>query len=312
MLISVIIPNYNHAPYLPARIESVLAQTYPHFEVILLDDCSTDDSAAVLARYAGHPQVSHLVLNEQNSGSTFKQWAKGIALARGEWIWIAESDDWCEPTLLQALVEGIGPATSLAFCQSVTVRGNDVLWFGRPQALAHTQAGPAFVQERMLRANAIYNASMCIFRKANYYAIDAEFTTYQYCGDWVFWVALARHGDVFESGRFLNYFRKHGADVSGPANRNGLAYREYLRLLDSLAAAGTITAGQRAELLRLKLREFLYDSHLAPESRPEVARLLREQTRHFRPILGPAMYRVLGKRKFLHLLLNKAFGRPSL
>lgn len=309
MLISVIIPNYNHAPYLPARVESVLAQTYPHLEVILLDDCSTDDSAAVLARYAGHEKVRHLVVNEQNSGSPFKQWAKGIALARGEWIWIAESDDWCEPTLLQALVGGIGPGTSLAFCQSVTVCGNDVLWTGRPRALARTQPGPAFVQERMLRANGIYNASMCIFRKANYYAIGTEFTTYRFCGDWLFWIALAQHGDVFEVGRFLNYFRKHGADVSGPAYQSGLAYRENVRLLDELAAQGIIGADQLAHLLLLKFQEFLYDQRLRPESAADVAQLF--YGRLGRNVLSPAAYRVLGKRKFLQVLLHKSLARRA-
>lgn len=309
MLISVIIPNYNHAPYLPARVESVLAQTYPHFEVILLDDCSTDDSAAVLARYAGHERVSHVVVNKTNSGSTFKQWAAGIALARGEWIWIAESDDWCEPTLLEALVAGVGPSTSLAFCQSVTVRGNDVLWAGRPTALARTHAGPAFVQARMLRANAIYNASMCIFRKANYYAIGDAFTTYRFCGDWLFWIALAQHGDVFESGRFLNYFRKHGADVSGPAYQNGLAYRENVRLLDELAAQGIIGTDQLAQLLLLKFQEFLYDQRLRPESAAEVEQLL--YGRLGRNVLSPAAYRVLGKRKFLQVLLHKSLPRRA-
>ena len=48
MLVSVIIPGYNHAPYLRERIESVLNQEYPDFEVILLDDCSTDNSADIM------------------------------------------------------------------------------------------------------------------------------------------------------------------------------------------------------------------------------------------------------------------------
>lgn len=308
-LVSVIIPNYNHGPYLDQRIQSVLAQTYPHFEVILLDDCSQDDSAAVLARYRTHVRVSHVVVNETNSGSTFKQWAAGIALAQGEWIWVAESDDWCEPTLLQVLVEGVGPGTSLAFCQSVTVRDNDVLWVGQPTALARTHAGPAFVQARMLHANGIYNASMCIFRKANYYAIGDAFTTYRFCGDWLFWIGLAQHGDVFESGRFLNYFRKHGADVSGPAYRNGLAYRENVRLLDELAAQGIIQPEQLAHLLLFKFQEFLHDERLALESAAEVEQLFYR--RLGRNVLSLAAYRVLGKRKFLHVLLHKFLIRRA-
>ena len=55
--VSVIIPNYNHARFLRQRIESVLRQTYQDFEVILLDDCSTDDSRSILSEYANDPRV---------------------------------------------------------------------------------------------------------------------------------------------------------------------------------------------------------------------------------------------------------------
>src|ERR1700730_12479921 len=89
--VSVIIPNYNHAPYLRQRINTVLRQTFQDFEVILMDDCSTDEGRSIIAEYAVGPRVK-VQLNERNSGSTFKQWKKGITLARGEYIWIAESD----------------------------------------------------------------------------------------------------------------------------------------------------------------------------------------------------------------------------
>ncbi len=75
-MVSVIVPNYNHASYLVARIESILNQTYQDFELILLDDCSTDDSREVLLKYKDNPKVTHLVFNEQNSGSPFIQWQK--------------------------------------------------------------------------------------------------------------------------------------------------------------------------------------------------------------------------------------------
>lgn len=83
-MVSVIVPNYNHASYLVARIESILNQTYQDFELILLDDCSTDDSREVLLKYKDNPKVTHLVFNEQNSGSPFIQWHKGVQLAEGE------------------------------------------------------------------------------------------------------------------------------------------------------------------------------------------------------------------------------------
>src|SRR6202030_4301096 len=75
--VSVIVPNYNHAPYLRRRIESILQQTYQDFELILLDDSSTDHSREILQSYAEKPGVK-IAFNTMNSGSVFKQWNKGI------------------------------------------------------------------------------------------------------------------------------------------------------------------------------------------------------------------------------------------
>src|SRR5690554_2065895 len=102
--VSVIIPSYNHCAFLEERLVSVFNQTYQDFEVILLDDASTDTSQELLKAYANHPKVSHVIFNTANSGSVFKQWIRGIELAIGEYIWIAESDDFAESTFLEATV----------------------------------------------------------------------------------------------------------------------------------------------------------------------------------------------------------------
>src|SRR6202043_2352137 len=116
------------ARYLRQRVESVLGQTYQDFEVILLDDCSTDESQSILREYAADPRV-RMEFNEKNSGSTFKQWNKGVRLARGEYVWIAESDDYAEPRLLERLVAVLDadPAVTLAYCQSWRILDDDQL-----------------------------------------------------------------------------------------------------------------------------------------------------------------------------------------
>ena len=101
--VSVIVPNYNHARYLRKRIDSILWQAYQDFELLLLDDCSTDSSREILTTYANNPKV-RLEYNAQNSGSVFKQWNKGVRLTGGRYIWIAESDDFSDPEFLARLV----------------------------------------------------------------------------------------------------------------------------------------------------------------------------------------------------------------
>src|ERR1700737_2534716 len=117
--VSVIIPNYNHSPYLRQRIESVLRQTFQDFEVILLDDSSTDNSRSILSEYVIDPRI-RFEFNEVNSGSTFKQWNKGVRLARGNYVWIAESDDYADERLLERLVELLDaePEVTFAYCRS--------------------------------------------------------------------------------------------------------------------------------------------------------------------------------------------------
>src|SRR5687768_8494009 len=122
--VSVIVPNYNHAPYLPARLNSILKQTYQDFEIIILDDCSTDNSRSIIEQYRGNSKVSHIIYNASNSGNTFHQWKKGMSIASGNLIWIAESDDYCERTFLEELVPSFHTNKNLviAFCQSLVVQ----------------------------------------------------------------------------------------------------------------------------------------------------------------------------------------------
>lgn len=117
--VSVIGPNYNHARFLRQRLDSILAQTFQDFELILLDDCSTDESRSIISEYAKNPQV-RTEFNDANSGSPFKQWNKGVRLAQGDYVWIAESDDYAENLFLERLV-GIldgDKEVTFAYCRS--------------------------------------------------------------------------------------------------------------------------------------------------------------------------------------------------
>src|SRR6266404_7934352 len=125
--VSVIVPNYNHARFLRRRIDTVLGQTFLDFELILLDDCSTDNSRDILTAYADDSRV-RIEFNAKNSGSTFKQWNKGVRLARGKYVWIAESDDYADKHLLEMLVPRLDaePTTVLVYCRSwrISADGN--------------------------------------------------------------------------------------------------------------------------------------------------------------------------------------------
>lgn len=236
-LVSVIVPNYNHHLYLEERIESILAQEYQDFELILLDDCSPDNSVEIFERYRSNPKVSHICVNTQNSGSTFKQWEKGISLARGEYIWIAESDDSADPRLLGSIVKGLkrNPSAVLGFCTTLEVDSKGkplrMCMEDYPNKFCTLHNGKEFIRKKMLYLNSIVNASAVVFKKDLWEKVDKEFTSYRLCGDWVFWIEVMRHGDVVWVHRRYNYFRKHSEEVTPRALKEGVNFKEMSEMI---------------------------------------------------------------------------------
>ncbi len=118
--VSVILPNYNYEHFLPARLESIVNQNYPVYEILFLDDKSSDKSLRIAREFAESSPVDfYLFTNDTNSGSVFRQWAKGMAVARGDYCWIAEADDLSENTFLSTVMTGFeDPDVILSYSQS--------------------------------------------------------------------------------------------------------------------------------------------------------------------------------------------------
>ena len=220
-------PNYNHAPFLKERMESILAQDYGDFEVILLDDASTDESVAVLRAYESDPRVKTPIVNEGNSGNTFLQWQRGLSLATGEYVWIAESDDVAEPTLLSRLIAAIEKEDAvLAFCHSLWIDSD-----GKPIARTvdprwkrdFSMAGATFVRRFLLGYSSICNASAVVFKREAAQKVDMEkVAQYSASGDRLFWIQIALQGRVAYVAEDLNQFRQHSNKVSGGAEYMGV------------------------------------------------------------------------------------------
>ena len=182
--VSIIIPNYNYKQYLPKRIDSVLHQTFDDYEIILLDDNSTDGSKEYLQNISKHSKVSACILNDKNTGNPFVQWQNGIQYAKGEYIWIAESDDFCAPSFLEEMVSLLDstPSASFAFCGSYIVDENcqfikknfDTWKLEDGKAfLYHSQD---FLKHYLLWRCTSYNASMVLF-----YCCPIKPTSHNFC-----------------------------------------------------------------------------------------------------------------------------------
>lgn len=258
--VSVVVPNYNHARFLPKRIESILRQTYQDFELILLDDCSTDESRSILEKYAGDSRV-RLEFNEVNSGSTFKQWNKGVGLAAGKYMWIAESDDFADERLLERLVTILDadPEIAYATCRSWRVDTEDrtdgfedAHWpFLDPGRYGSDFRihGRNECRDLFFYSNAVLNASSVVFRKSVYEAIGGADETYRMCGDWKCWTAMALRGGFAYASEPLNYFRRHGNSMRTKSARNALDMCETYRFMRWLLAEAPMSPAEQ-EIMR--------------------------------------------------------------
>jgi glycosyltransferase involved in cell wall biosynthesis len=233
--VSIVIPNYNHARFLRQRIDTILTQTFQDFELILLDDCSTDESRSILREYASDPRVQ-VEFNDANSGSPFKQWNKGVRLARGKYIWIAESDDYADARLLERLVGKLeaDPDVTLAYCRSWSVTKDNrqerladwylAFWNPHLWQTDFCMDGREMCEKYFCGINAVPNASSVVFRRDAYEKVGGADESLRLCGDWKVWAAMALTGHVAYFCETLNYFRSHAASVR---NRTEVS-REYV------------------------------------------------------------------------------------
>lgn len=102
-LVSIIMPSYNTAKFISETVESVSAQTYPNWELIIVDDCSTDDTDAVVRPYLVDDRIRY-IKNEKNSGAAFSR-NRALREAKGKWIAFLDSDDVWLPEKLEKQIE---------------------------------------------------------------------------------------------------------------------------------------------------------------------------------------------------------------
>ena len=225
--VSVIIPNYNYASYIIERIDSILLQTYPIYELIILDDCSTDNSVEVIEEKIKTIKdiKVQFIKNETNSGGVFKQWKKGFDIATGDFIWIAEADDSAENNFVEELIKPFDDKeVVLSYCESARIDGNNVLireksddlydmcrtgewnksyiWTGKEENIYHLSV-----------TNTILNVSSVMWRKKDYTDIFAKAGEFKVAGDWYIYYNILKNGKISWNCKSLNYYRKHGSSV---------------------------------------------------------------------------------------------------
>ncbi len=233
--VSVVIPNYNYEKFMYQRLYSVLAQNYKIHEILILDDCSKDNSRDLILKIENqlksYINIKHL-FNHTNSGTAFKQWKKGFENITGDYVWIAEADDYCEQNLLRTLIQPIlndaNVLISYADTSFINADGSVIIKTIKPEIdimktghwnNSYINDGIEELKNYSFLNCTLANVSSCIIKNGNYDKYLEESCEYKQAGDWVFYVNVMKNGKIAFSNKVLNYYRVHGNNVSSTMNR---------------------------------------------------------------------------------------------
>ncbi|WP_200376419.1 glycoside hydrolase family 99-like domain-containing protein [Thiocystis violacea] len=260
--ISVVVPNFNYRRYLPGRIASILNQTLPGYELIVLDDASTDDSRHWLeTELPALTPEAEVIFNATNSGSVFLQWLAGVERARGDYVWIAEADDLADPGFLEEAMRGLAdPEVVLSFTQSRQIDPEGEVLCGdyldyvadisrERWSRPYQCQGAEEIAQVLAIKNSLPNVSAVVFRREPLLKVLREhiehIRAHKVAGDWVTYVELLREGSIAFSPKALNDHRRHPDSVTlSRFDREQL--REIVGVQRWIAASHPIDADTRA------------------------------------------------------------------
>jgi O-antigen biosynthesis protein len=272
--VSVVVPNFNYARYLGERLSSIAAQRFPIFEIIFLDDCSTDLSLAQAKTFFESCRIDYrLICNPENSGSVFRQWKKGVDLATGTHVWIAEADDVSNPDFLAEVMRGFDtPGVVLSYCESrqidesgAVLAGNYLDYVADIDAEKWTRpfvnAGEQEVAEALGIKNTIPNVSGVVFDRRHLKCVLDQhidhISSYRIAGDWLAYLLLLRTGKLAFSPRALNDHRRHrqGMTIGG----FGANLIEEIRQVQAAAASAFSVPPAQMEAARRYIEKLSVD-----------------------------------------------------
>jgi glycosyltransferase involved in cell wall biosynthesis len=230
--VSVILPVYNQACYVEESILSVFAQSYTNFELLIIDDASTDGTNEIIAKFADDPRVS-LYRNEQNLGCA-KTFNHGYSLATGDYYCIIAGDDTYEPEYIKKTVSALAVYPNAGFVYT-RVNLMDEKGIKRPRGrdrIKHQRDHYGDEFEDIVRwMNHIPHASILVRREcveeAGFYDPDLTATF-----DWEFMVRLTKKFPVVFINEHLYNIRIHETNVTKSRVRKGEREVNFIRLLD--------------------------------------------------------------------------------
>ena len=219
--VSIVFTSYNHKKYLKKAIDSLLGQTFADFELIIVDDCSTDGSQEILKSY-NDPRI-RLCLKDKNGGSYVLSTNYGASMATAPYIIFAQCDDWAEPNQLERLVEKMEQNdVGVVFSCSNMVDEEDghlgIDFDGREVKFKLNHSKDSVIQREdarkfLFHSCIIPNLSAALIRRDFYENLNGLSSEYLVLADWDFWLRMTEISDFYYIREPLNNFRQHASTI---------------------------------------------------------------------------------------------------
>lgn len=202
-LVSIVMPSYNTQQYISESIESVLAQTYPHWELIIVDDCSTDDTESAVGKYLQDERIRFLK-NEKNSGAAI---SRNYALreAKGKWIAFLDSDDTWEPTKLEKQIAFMEQNGYKFTCTDYRIQLNG-------QWLPYVYTSPNKITEFKMK-NYCYFSTITVMYDREYVGL-VQIENIRKNNDYALWLKIIKKAPCYRLPECLSSYIKHEGSIS--------------------------------------------------------------------------------------------------
>ena len=261
--LTVAIPNYNYAAFMYQRFYSILYQNYKIEELIILDDCSSDNSRIIIDKLVEELK-SYIkikkIYNEKNSGSVFKQWKKALSESSTDYLWIAEADDYSDKKFLSSIMKMVEKDEDISIAYTDTAfiskEGVKILKTIKPEIdimkTGHWDKnfindGKKEIMDYAFLNCTIANVSSVIIKKLDYSECFKELTTYKQVGDYLFYLNAMEKGKIAYYNKPLNYYRLHGNNVTSTTKKQ-LHLDELKRVHKYIDDKYKLNAKQKKEL----------------------------------------------------------------
>jgi glycosyltransferase involved in cell wall biosynthesis len=252
-LVSVVIPSYNRAALLPEAIETVLQQTYQHFEIIVVDDESTDNTADIAKQYP----IRYIFQKNQGVSAARNT---GILASKGEYIALLDSDDRFFPG---ALASGLSVLSSHPECMMATgdfsFMSEDGKWM-RPSRKPFIKGD---YYTNLLRSNFIEMTATCLFRRDVFDRIGLFNPTLGGGEDYDLYLRIVREFPIICHPTVIAEYRSHEVSLS---KRGDLMLRDTMRVVEAQTAyIGNDPVRRKAQREGRRFWRKLYGRHVAAQ-----------------------------------------------